>query len=252
MIRLVAVSIVAAAVAAPGAAARKPIALALDAAAAVPGDEVTVRGAVPARLGPLRLYLVRESHAREIRARSDPRAVFVGVLARGTLVFTLPPLDAGTYVLAYWCRRCVQGGRTLVVARASPLHVQVPNTAGACARSRPNGKRVPGLRPSAHLHGNGVLAAFVGDGRYVAPEPDGTVFTKMIWVAASAERPLEVSYRRIAGSGEETRAESIRGTLSGFAGPSWASRMYFSEGCWRVTGRIGDISLSFVVEVVRP
>jgi hypothetical protein len=32
---------------------------------------------------------------------------------------------------------------------------------------------------------------------------------------------------------------------------TWAARMYFpSEGCWRVTGRVEDVALSFVVQVV--
>jgi hypothetical protein len=31
----------------------------------------------------------------------------------------------------------------------------------------------------------------------------------------------------------------------------WASAVKFpSEGCWRLTGRVGDIALSYVVKVV--
>jgi hypothetical protein len=30
------------------------------------------------------------------------------------------------------------------------------------------------------------------------------------------------------------------------------SQMGFEPGCWQITGRLGDVSLSFVVQVVRP
>jgi hypothetical protein len=42
---------------------------------------------------------------------------------------------------------------------------------------------------------------------------------------------------------------TVHGTLGGYDGPSWASRMAFQAGCWHVTGRVLDASLSFVVQV---
>jgi hypothetical protein len=35
----------------------------------------------------------------------------------------------------------------------------------------------------------------------------------------------------------------------GYDGPSWASRMSFQPGYWRITGHLLDASLSFVVQV---
>jgi hypothetical protein len=42
----------------------------------------------------------------------------------------------------------------------------------------------------------------------------------------------------------------VSGTLSGYAGPSWASRLSFQPGCWQISGRLGDVSLSFIVQVM--
>jgi hypothetical protein len=39
------------------------------------------------------------------------------------------------------------------------------------------------------------------------------------------------------------------GTLTG-SDPTM-SQMSFEPGCWQITGRLGDVSLSFVVHVVR-
>jgi hypothetical protein len=42
-----------------------------------------------------------------------------------------------------------------------------------------------------------------------------------------------------------------RGSFSGAANPSFMSPVSFpSAGCWRLTARLGDLSLTYVVEVV--
>jgi hypothetical protein len=46
-------------------------------------------------------------------------------------------------------------------------------------------------------------------------------------------------------------AQAVPGTLMGYDGPSWASRMDLQPGCWKITGRLLDVSLSFVVQVLR-
>ena len=79
---------------------------------------------------------------------------------------------------------------------------------------------------------------------------DATVFDKWIWLARGVEGELQVQYRRLDPPFEPIIATTIAGTLSIWDGPSWASRMYFQAGCWQVTGRVGDVSLSFVVKVV--
>jgi hypothetical protein len=232
--------------AAASGAAPKPYRLTLGTTAATAGGEVSVRG--PAK--PLRLYLVPHALAQRIRSRFDPRVWFVGVLSRRQLSVTVPPVDSGVYAVAYWCRSCPQRGRTLIVARARPLRVQMPSTSESCLVTNANGKAPPGLRPSSGLHGNRMLGAFIGDGVY-ATGADGIAFQKMIWIAAPAAwGVLTVTYQRLDAPEPAKSSDGIEGTLSTFAGRSWAVRFYFTQGCWKVTGRIRDVSLSFVVKVV--
>jgi hypothetical protein len=216
---------------------------------AVPGDEVVVHATLPARLRPLRLYLVPQALARGIRSRFDQHAAFVGVFGRTALTFTAPPLDSGVYTLSYWCRACSRPGRTLIVARGRTLRIQMPSATETCPVTVTNGKGPPGLPPAARAHGNRLLGAFIGDGEYPVGA-DGTAFEKMIWVATPASwAPLSVTYRRIDTLEPARSAEVIKGNLSTFSGPSWASRLYFTAGCWKVAGRLRDVSLAFVVKV---
>jgi hypothetical protein len=86
-------------------------------------------------------------------------------------------------------------------------------------------------------------------------EADGTVGTKQLWWAAGPSRwtDLAVSVERFDGAGPKLPAQTVRGwpQNSGFRGSgSWAARLRFlSEGCWKVTGRVRDVSLAFVVDV---
>jgi hypothetical protein len=71
--------------------------------------------------------------------------------------------------------------------------------------------------------------------------------------ATGVDGPFSVRYHRLDVPAPAISAETVRGTWHGFTGTaSWASRMHFGEGCWNVTGRVRDVSLSFVLEVVRP
>lgn len=81
--------------------------------------------------------------------------------------------------------------------------------------------------------------------------------TKQIWWAAGTPSwaDLAVWIRRLDVLGPKLPAQTVRGWWpqgSGFRGSgSWAARLHFpSEGCWKVTGRVRDVSLAFVVEVV--
>jgi hypothetical protein len=252
--------------------------------AAKPGDRVTVRTAptpvtfgAGQRVGPLgrpyRLYLVRNDAGEKIRSRLDPRLHFVGSLipdarGRGTLTFTVPPLDSGSYAAAVWCPSCARysRGRTFFVLGVGAktvtryrslmlLRVTAPGaSAETCPVTLPNGSVPPGFRPSPQFHGNGALwTRLQPDGAFVSRNADGSHFVKMIWGANGVDGKFSVRYQRLDVPATTIAAETIRGTWHGFEGTaSWASRMYFSEGCWRVTGRVRDVSLSFVVQVVRP
>jgi hypothetical protein len=230
----------------------------LSAAFALPGDEVTAR--VSGRLGPfkraIRLYLAPERAASRVRSRLDRRLNFLGTLTpKGTAVsFTVPPLEPGLYALAYWCRGCAfPRGKQLAVQRLPLIRIRASDASGACAVTKPNGKAPPGAQPSARSHGNDRLSLFLPpDGVLRTRNDDGTLFEKMIWIAAGlGGRRLVVRYERLDSADPPRNAETITGQLSGYLGPSWASRMYFTVGCWKVAGRVDDVSVTFVVQVVR-
>jgi hypothetical protein len=107
------------------------------------------------------------------------------------------------------------------------------------------------MHKSDTFHGNGALGLFLPrDGVLRARNADGTLFEKMIWAAVGpGGRKLFVRYERLDSSEPPLNAETIAGQLGGYLGPSWASRMYLKVGCWKVTGRVDDISLAFVVQV---
>lgn len=214
--------------------------------------------------------------AEEVRSRFDPRLHFVGSLrtdsnGRGVLAFTVPPLDSGTYAAAVWCPGCARNsrGRTFFVLGLRPQTVSryrplmllrvaaQAATAQTCPVTIPNGKRP--LGPMPRRHGNGLLwSGLPSDGTVVVSpdrfDPDGSIFwTKLIWIARGVYGGgLNVQVQRLDAPAPVLQTDVVSGHLSGWSGPSWAARMRFSsEGCWKVTGRLDDVSLSFVVHVVR-
>jgi hypothetical protein len=193
-----------------------------------------------------------------VRSRFDARLTFIGSVAvsrktRSRLRFTVPALEAGSYLLAYWCRGCLPSRKGLGVQASPVLRIDVPTGSEPCLVTKPNGNVPAGVLPSAHWHGNGALwASLPLDGVYVNRTPENTLFEKRIWLAkVGVDGPLNVRYRRLSSPSARRTAATIRGTLSGYDGPAWASREYFTAGCWEVTGRASDASLSFIVQVVR-
>lgn len=59
---------------------------------------------------------------------------------------------------------------------------------------------------------------------------------------------LTVEYRMFDSAGPPLTARTSTDTLYGPA--STMAQMGFTPGCWQITGRVGDLSLSFVVQVV--
>jgi hypothetical protein len=232
--------------------------------------EVTVRlGGTPARFtpadrqkpfrDPIRIYLVPADVAGEVRSRFDQRLHFVGRLipdrnSRGLLSFRVPPLDSGSYALAYWCPGCAaysRGARFGVqtVPRVSryrgqmALQIHLPSAAESCPVSR-QGWLGNGLL-SVSVPENGVLGTRV--------DPDG-LFQKLGWIP----RPgfwaeLRVRGERLDAPGQMRVLNVFWG--HGSSGPtaagSWMTPVLFpSPGCWRISGRVGDVALTYVVKVV--
>lgn len=206
---------------------------------------------------PIRIYLVPTDVAADVRTRTDPRIHFVGRLlpdrnARGLLAFRAPPLDSGAYAVAAWCPGCApqSAGRTFFVLAPAEgdsyrdrisLRLELPSATETCPVTR--GPYGNGLLSTAVPDANGVLVA--------AREQDGTLFQKLGWLPhRGLTGQLEVRGERLDRPGELHVLGAFWGHSSTGRG-SWMSPVEFpSLGCWRITGRVGDVSLTYVVQVV--
>lgn len=241
MSALLATAAVAAALAAP------PGQLALDRALAQPNDRVTVHGAAATRL---RVYLVPTRALRSTFGRHDRKLAFVGRLVGGRLAFTVPPLDDGSYALATWCRTC----GFAVLRRGPRLRIAARS---ACPVTLPNGNRPPGQPRNVTWYGNGLLWAGAAPNgtRVYGPEDvaaDGSVADKLLWVTTPPWEKPTVTGTRIDAAATPLRVIGVNtGSFSGAANPSHMTPVAFpSPGCWRLTARLADVSLTYVVEVV--
>nr|MBA3433868.1 hypothetical protein [Actinomycetota bacterium] len=194
----------------------------------------------------------------EIRSRFDPRLSFIGRIvpdrrSRGIMSFRVPPLDTDTYVVAAWCPGCARNsfGRSFFVLALPQvsryldlmgLRVRIPNAAKACPVTR--GTYGNGLL-STRISPNGVLLA--------QQDPDGTLSDKLGWLPREGfTGVLTVRGERLDAVSRPMKVLSVNWGYSYPSGRgSWASAVRFpSEGCWRISGRVGDISLTYVVKVV--
>ena len=113
--------------------------------------------------------------------------------------------------------------------------------------------------PAGDYYGNGRLFVTLYYPKLVARsvERDGSVWEKFGWWADGPTAMLVISGRRLdrpapplrsrVHAGWPANEEPFRGTAF------WSSGIGFpTAGCWRVTGRSGRTSLTFVVRVVKP
>ena len=82
-------------------------------------------------------------------------------------------------------------------------------------------------------------------------EQDGELFQKLWWLPrAGFTGDLMVRGERLDAPGR-MRVLAVNWGHSSDGRGSWASAVTFSgEGCWRITGRVRDVTLSYVVKVV--
>lgn len=235
-----------------------------DRPAAEPNDRVTVRGVGAAP--PVRLYLVRNDQAADVHTRFDRRLAFVGVLRTARLTFSVPPLDASAYTLAYWCRRCAafSRGRTFFVQdparwvhRFRSRGLLRIRTSADCPVTLPNGNRPPRQPGGAGWYGNGLLWAELSqDGVYSVSADrvaaDGSIGNKLLWVTTPPWQKPAISGERLDAPSPPLRVSGVNtGSFSGDYDPSYMTPVSFrAAGCWRVRARVGDVSLVYVVRVV--
>lgn len=142
-------------------------------------------------------------------------------------------------------------------AAPSPSVPQLPRSSFvACDVTAPNQSDPPaGETETVHL-GNGMLGTDLWpDGTLIAqPEwitPDGAVEVKWPWWRATGVvGEVEITGRRLDGAGP--RLTGAQNPASGSTGFTPSAITFPSAGCWEVTGRVGQASLTFVTRVVVP
>lgn len=123
----------------------------------------------------------------------------------------------------------------------------------ACPVTAPNGSQPPGEEADLdYFYGNGeIWTAFWPDGVIIIPpdrvEPDGSLSMKFPWWRGVSGQ-LEITGRRLDAEAPALEADIPDGY--GETGFQATALVFASPGCWEVTGKVGDSSLTFVTLVV--
>lgn len=143
------------------------------------------------------------------------------------------------------------------IPQLSPSTPTRPSTVpqSACEVTRPNGQTPLGEASSPHFHGNGSLwTQLWPEGTVVFEpggpgfvEPDGSLSMKFPWWRG-VRGQLTIEGRRLDAPAPPLRADIPSGY--GDIGFQAAALIFPTEGCWEVTGRVGNASLTFVTRVV--
>ena len=141
---------------------------------------------------------------------------------------------------------------------APPMSQLVPAPQGhlpECPATIANGETPPGEQRSAGHHGNRMLWTVLWPEGTVVFRPGGSGFVladgalqmKFPWWRG-VPGPLTIEGRRIDASAPPLRAH----IPNGYSGSFQATSLIFpTPGCWEVTGRAGNASLTFVLAVVK-
>jgi hypothetical protein len=120
----------------------------------------------------------------------------------------------------------------------------------ACPFTTPNLSTPPGSTAGAVFHGNGKIWVGMWPSNIVvkAPEPDGTIDAKFGWWRG-VPGTFTIDGRRLDAPAPPLSASVPDGY--GEQGFQATGIVFPAEGCWEVTGRIGDASLTFVTLVLK-
>jgi hypothetical protein len=118
-----------------------------------------------------------------------------------------------------------------------------------CPITHPNGSKPPGAMFGAEPHGNGSIWVGLWSANVVVwdAEPDGSVSAKFGWWRGVAGK-LRIDGHRLDAQASPLTAHVPDGY--GDSGFQSTGITFPTEGCWRVTGRVGDASLTFVTLVL--
>jgi hypothetical protein len=152
--------------------------------------------------------------------------------------------------------RAAAGAAILAALAAVGIGMGSTSTSPAprsCAVTLPNATRTPYDPARGSYIGNGWIWVSVYPFDVVTAKrsdvrADGAIAIKYPWYRRAAGRQLHISGRRLDASARPLRAEIPRGYGANFQ----ASEIIFPlEGCWRVTGRVGDRRLTFITLVIK-
>jgi hypothetical protein len=132
--------------------------------------------------------------------------------------------------------------------------VATPQT--TCEVTEPNGQTPPGERSSRGHHGNGALWTVLWSEGTVVFKPggsgfvlrDGSLQMKFPWWR-TVRGQLRIEGRRLDAPAPPLRAQIPSGY--GDRGFQATYLIFSTPGCWEVTGRAGEASLTFITKVVR-
>ena len=135
-------------------------------------------------------------------------------------------------------------------------HLRI-ETAGACPVTLPNRNLPPGQPRSVPWYGNGLLWAGLSRDGVFAASPDqvaadGSIGNKLLWATTPATSKPAISGERLDAPAPPLQVLRVnRGSFANATRPSYMSPVSFpTAGCWRLTARLGDLSLTYVVSVV--
>ena len=167
----------------------------------------------------------------------------------------MPPRLALLVVIASGLAGCT--GQTESPSDAKPAAVRSAAASpggGICPLTIPNGSSPPGGNAAGMNHGNARLWTVLWPHNVVIVTPDavgedGAIGMKWPWWRG-VEGDLVITGRRLDGRPRQLTADS---SSSGYGRSGFLpSAVYFpTEGCWEVTGRVGNDSLTFVTLVVK-
>ena len=129
------------------------------------------------------------------------------------------------------------------------------HTPAGCPVTKPNGTTYQGHRVE-NSHGNGALWTGLWSDGTVVFRPggpgfvhrDGSLSMKFGWYRGVRGK-LTIQGRRLDGPAPPLRARIPEGY--GDIGFQSTALIFPTEGCWEVTGKVGEASLTFVTRVVK-
>lgn len=136
--------------------------------------------------------------------------------------------------------------------RPNPQPAKKTEKPFVCEVTQPNGETPPFEQPSPAHHGNGkIWTGLWDDGKVIMTdqnrEADGSYSMKWWWWRGGSGY-LTIEGKRLDADADPLRADIPDGY--GDTGFQVAALIFPTEGCWEVTGQVGDDSLTFITEVV--